>query len=336
MSTFVIAEIGPNHNGDSGVAKRMVRDLAQAGVDAVKFQLAEPEAALSKDVIKAAYQRENDNAEDPFEAAARRQLPRKAHLELKTLCDELGVDYLCTAFDLGSLKFLDEEVGVKRFKVSSGDLLTLDLAEYIAASSKKVILSTGMAKTEEIERGLGLYNPDNIPEKATLLHCVSAYPAPYESINLKWMPVMAKKFDVPVGFSDHTLGNEAALAAVALGATVIEKHVTLDKSLPGPDHKASATVPEFASLVRSIRRIETVLGEAEKKLSSTEIEVARAARKSIVTARELNTGHRISREDLCFKRPGTGMLPTDIDQVVGRYTNKLIEENRLITEYDLD
>lgn len=336
MSTFIIAEIGPNHNGDADIAKRMVEDLADAGVDAVKFQLSDPEKALSKDAFKAAYQLQNDNADDVIEAAKKRQLSRESHIELKTLCDEIGVEYLCTAFDLGSLQFLDREIGVTRFKVGSGDLLTRDLGEYIGASDKPAIVSTGMATIEEIQKGLRLHNPQGVSSKVTLLHCVSSYPAPYEIVNLRWMPEMARQFGVPVGYSDHTLGNEAAIAAVALGATIIEKHVTLDKSLPGPDHKASATIGEFASLVQSIRRTESALGTAEKTVSQIEIEISQVARKSIVSARQLELGHRISREDVCFKRPGTGLLPTELERVIGRRTNKVIEEDRVIRAEDLD
>jgi len=336
LSVFIIAEIGPNHNGDPAVAKKMVEKLAGVGVDAIKFQLSDPEKALSRDAIKASYQIKNDNAEDVMEAAKKRQLSRRSHLELKALCDNLSVEYLCTAFDIESLEFLDREIGVSRFKVGSGDLLTVDLAEYISHSEKPVIVSTGMATVEEMKKGLFLYNPDAVLEKVTLLHCVSSYPAPYDLVNLRWMSEMGVQFRVPVGYSDHTLGNEASIAAVALGATVIEKHVTLDKSLPGPDHKASSTIEEFASLVNSIRLTEVILGKSEKQISLAEAEISRVSRKSIVTTRALKLGHTISRDDVCFKRPGTGILPIDLDKVLGRRTKRTIEENRVIRPEDIE
>lgn len=335
MSTFVIAEIGPNHNGSLDIALEMVARLALSGADAIKFQLAQPEAVYSADAFKADYQKQNDGAGSVIEMSRRIQLPRDAHRQLKYACEKIGIPYLCTAFDLGSLEFLDQVLNVPRFKVGSGELLTVDMLEYMAHRRRPVILSTGMANYDEIASALGVLTREGL-EDITLLHCVSNYPSPHADLNLLAMPELARRFPYKVGFSDHSLGGEACLAAVALGAQVIEKHVTLDKDMPGPDHKASATIEEFCRMVASIRRVEAALGCAQKTFSAAEEGVRRMARKSIVAARDIPAGTRINKSDLVFKRPGTGLSPLLRDRVIGTTARRDLAADRVIHPGDLE
>lgn len=335
MSTFVIAEIGPNHNGSLDIALQMVEALAGSGADAIKFQLAQPEAVYSADAFKADYQRQNDDAGSVIEMSRRLQLPRDAHRKLQQACTAIGIPYLCTAFDLGSLEFLDQVLDIPCFKIGSGELLTIDMLEYMAQRGKPVILSTGMAHFEEIAAALSVLRGNGLQD-ITLLHCVSNYPAPHTDMNLLAMPELAKHFGCKVGFSDHSLGPESCLAAVALGAQVIEKHVTLDRGMFGPDHKASATIEEFASMVSGIRRVESALGQAQKTFSTAEEGIRRMARKSIVAARDLPVGSRICKEDLVFKRPGTGLSPLLRDRVIGKTTTRDLTADRVIHPEDIE
>lgn len=337
MSTFVIAEIGPNHNGSLETALEMVRRLVGSGADAIKFQLAQPEAVYSADAFKADYQAKNDGVGSVIEMSRRLQLTREAHRKLSEACAKEGMLYLCTAFDIDSLRFLDEELKVPMFKIASGEMLTLDMLEYMAQRRLPVIMSTGMATFEEIQQALSVLTAQGLQE-VTLLHCVSNYPAPYEDMNLNVMAELAERFACKVGFSDHSLGGECCLAAVALGAAVIEKHVTLDKNMIGPDHKASATVEEFTALVRSVRRIEAALGERvqQKKFSAAEEGIRRMARKSIVTTRPISAGEVIGVHDITFKRPGIGLSPMNRNCVIGRQVLRDLEADRVIRAGDID
>lgn len=334
MSVFIIAEVGPNHNGDVKLALELTGRLAEIGVDAVKFQIGRPELSLSLDAFKAGYQVENDNAEDIFEAVRRRQLSHDEHRQVLQACRRAGVEYMCSAFDMESLEFLDRDLDLARFKVPSGEILSTDMLSYMAARRKPVILSTGMASSQEIDDALDLLTSQG-ERDITLLHCISAYPAPLESVHLRSMVGLGEATGYPVGFSDHTLGTDAAVAAVALGARVIEKHVTPDRTLPGPDHKASATVEEFRVLVDRIRNVEKVLGSRDRVFSPAELEIARVARKSIVAARDLEPGGRLSAEDLCFRRPGTGLPPARRDSLLGLRVVRPIQANRVIRKEDL-
>lgn len=335
MSTFVIAEIGPNHNGSLDTALEMIARLASSGADAIKFQLAQPEAVYSADAFKAGYQAKNDGAGSVIEMSRRLQLPREEHKVLSEACAKAGIPYLCTAFDIDSLRFLDETLKVPMFKIASGEMLTLDMLEYMAERGLPVIMSTGMASFDEIERALSVLKAKGLQD-ITLLHCVSNYPAPHKDINLRVMHALAARFSCEVGFSDHSLGAESCLAAVALGASVIEKHVTLDQNMAGPDHKASATIDEFSALVRSIRHIEAALGSPEKIFSAEEDGIRRMARKSIVATRKIAAGELISLQDITFKRPGTGLSPMDRDRIIGRRALHDLQENCVIQATDLD
>lgn len=335
MSTFVIAEIGPNHNGSLDTALEMIARLASSGADAIKFQLAQPEAVYSADAFKAGYQAKNDGAGSVIEMSRRLQLPREAHKVLSESCARAGILYLCTAFDIDSLRFLDETLKVPMFKIASGEMLTLDMLEYMAERGLPVIMSTGMATFDEIECALSVLTARGLRD-ITLLHCVSNYPAPYKDINLNVMQSLGARFSCKVGFSDHSLGAECCIAAVALGASVVEKHVTLDQNMVGPDHKASATLDEFSALVRSIRNVEAALGSPEKTFSEEEDGIRRMARKSIVATRKLTAGEFIRLEDITFKRPGTGLSPMDRDCIIGRRVLHELNENCVIQASDLD
>jgi len=329
MSVYIIAEIGPNHNGDLELARDMIRQIAKTGVNAIKFQLSVPDNVYSADSYKADYQIENDGEGSPLDMARRIQLPATDHLVLYEDCRAAGVDYLCTAFDIDSLRFLDENFDLAYFKIASGEIFSLDTLEFMAERHRPILLSTGMGRMEDIAVTLDILQAKHAQD-ISILHCVSNYPAPVSDINLRFMTTLAQEFGLPVGFSDHSLGNECCLAAAAMGATVLEKHVTLDCSMPGPDHKASATVGEMAELVRSVHVIEKALGVNRKVFSETELEVRQMARKSIVAARNIAAGERISKADICYKRPGTGFSPLQTPDVIGRTANRPIIANRVI------
>jgi len=333
-STYIIAEVGPNHNGRIELALSMVKSLANAGVDAVKFQLNIPENCYSLDSFKPSYQIANDKEGTPLEMSKKYQLTFEEHIKLSEACSKYGVDYLCTAFEMESLQFLTNNIDLPYYKIPSGEILTVDMLEYIAKHDKSVILSTGMATYDEIDKAVQILNKEE-DKDITILHCISNYPTPAEDVNLNVMLEIESRFNVPVGFSDHTLGNDAAIAAVALGARIIEKHVTYDKNAEGPDHKASASISEFASLVNSIRNVDKMMGTREKNFSEDELEIKKAARKSIVTTKNLPKDHIITEEDLCFKRPGFGFKPIDRDKVIGRKVLKSIEADRVILEEHL-
>lgn len=333
--TYIIAEVGPNHNGSYEMAREYVEQLSVIGVDAIKFQISVPENLLSLDSFQAKYQKENSKAKSALEMSKSLQLTREQHVILAELCKEKGVDYLCSAFEYTSIEFLDKEIDVPYFKIPSGEIFSVDIIEYISNRNKPVILSSGMASYAEIETALDLVN-QNFKKDIVLLHCVSKYPAEAKDINLSVMLELKQRFGIPVGYSDHTVGNEAAIAAVALGARVVEKHVTLDKSLPGPDHKASATVDEFAQLVKSIRQVEKLMGSNEKLFTQVEKDIKKVARKSIVAKRTIEAGEIVKLEDICFKRPGIGYLPIEQNLVVGRKAKVKISENRVIKPSDIE
>ncbi len=323
---YIIAEIGPNHNGDVKIALEMIDELSDSGVDAIKFQLSNPDELYSKDSYKANYQKLNDESKSAKEMSRKNQLSFEEHKLLKQKCDNYNIDYLCTAFDLESLKFLNEKLDICFFKIPSGEIFSIDMLEYISNFKKPVILSTGMSTYDEIKKSIGLIN-SNFKKHITILHCVSNYPAEIKNVNLKNLIKIKKLFGYPVGFSDHTIGNECAIASVAFGSQIIEKHVTFDKNSKGPDHKASCDINEFKQLVSQVRKVETAVGIEDRIISNEEKETLMVARKSIVSTRTLRVGEIIKRADICFKRPGTGFLPIDSDKVIGK---------KIITEIPMD
>lgn len=323
----VIAEAGVNHNGDLGLAHRLVDVAASCGADAVKFQTFRAEAVLSPQAEKAAYQKETTGGgESQLEMARRLELPFEAFVELAEHCRQRGVVFLSTPFDEESASFLDS-LGVIAFKVSSGDLTNLPFLRRLAAFGRPLIVSTGMATLGEVERAVEQCGRSSL----VLLHCVSAYPAAAADVNLRAMETLHRAFGVPVGLSDHTEGIAVALAAAALGACMVEKHFTLDRTLPGPDHRASLEPQELAALVRGVREVREALGDGYKRPVRAERDTARVARRSLVAARDLVAGEVVTEEMIAIKRPGNGLAPALLPYVLGRRMAKAVRAGELIS-----
>ena len=334
MSVYIVAEIGPNHNGSVEVALRMVDKLSEIGVNAVKFQLCTPESVYSLDSFKPAYQNKGDKSTSPLEMSKKYQLSREDHIKIYGVCREKKIDYVCSAFDLESLIFLDSNFEMPFFKIPSGEIFSVDMLEYVSSRDKPVVISTGMTTYTEVGSAIEMINIKS-QKNITILHCVSNYPASYEEVNLKIIPELKIRFNCAVGFSDHTIGNQCAIAAVSLGASLIEKHVTCDQNQNGPDHKASATIDEFEDLVKGIRNTELAMGGTEKVWTSAMLEIKNAACKSIVSKRDLLPGDIITEKDICFKRPGIGFLPTEKECVLGKRVRNKIGKNRVIKKCDI-
>lgn len=314
---FVIAEAGVNHNGDLNNAKRLVEAAVEARADAVKFQSFRAEQIATDSAPKAAYQLQGTStSESQLEMLRRLELSPGAHRELQAWCHQLGIIFLSTPFDEVSADFLDE-LDVPAFKISSGDITNLPLLEHVARKGKPVILSTGMSNLEEVAEAVVAIQNEGC-DQLILLHCVTNYPASATDINLRAMHTMAEAFQVPVGYSDHTRGIEIALAAVALGARVIEKHFTLDRDLPGPDHRASLEPAELRAMIDGIRKVEAALGDGKKAPAESELDTARIARRSLVAAENICAGSKILREMIAAKRPGTGLAPAKLSLILGR------------------
>ena len=326
---FVIAEAGVNHNGDLKMARALIDVAIVAGADAVKFQTFQADRLVTPDAPKAEYQLQTTGeGESQLEMLRRLELSANAHRELQSYCDKRGIVFLSTPFDEDAVELLDE-LGVPAFKISSGDLTNSPLLEYVARKGKPVILSTGMSELSELIEAVSVLNTAGC-ENPVLLHCVSNYPADPAEVNLRAMQTMRAAFDVPVGFSDHTQGIDVALAAVALGACVIEKHFTLDRTLAGPDHRASLEPAELRELVRSIRRVESALGSGRKMPVASEIETAKIARRSLVAARDIPAGAILERDMITMRRPGTGMSPATIESMLGRKVMRDIPSGTLL------
>ncbi|WP_027717720.1 N-acetylneuraminate synthase [Desulfovirgula thermocuniculi] len=315
---FIIAEAGVNHNGSLELAKKLVEVAVSAGADAVKFQTFIPEEVASRCAEMASYQKASipGSGSSQLEMIRRLALSYDQFRELKVYCDRAGIIFLSTPFDYVSVDFLDA-LGVPLFKVPSGELVNHRFLRCVAARGKPLIISTGMSTLGEVEEALEVVQEAGARD-ITLLHCTSAYPAPYEEANLRAMITLEQAFGLPVGYSDHTPGIEVAVAAVALGARVIEKHFTLSRDMEGPDHKASLEPHELAALVRAIRNVEKALGDGKKRPRPAEKEVMKVARRSLVAARFIAAGEMITEEKLVIKRPGTGIHPKMWDVVVGR------------------
>jgi len=332
---FLIAEIGVNHNGDMHIAKRMIDAAKSSGADAVKFQTFTAEALVSQGTPKVRYQESTTSPEEThFEMIQKLELKRDDHFLLKTYCEEVGIEFLSTPYDIDSAKFLHEELDVSLFKTASADIVDLPLHQYIASTGKHSIVSVGMASLGEIEDVVNVYS-SAVNKNLTLLHCISNYPCADESLNLKVMLTLKNAFQLDVGYSDHSLGYEAAVLSVAFGATVIEKHFTLDKKLPGPDHSASSTPEEFALLKNAVRRAESMLGSPVKRCQDEEKQMSLVSRKSIVAARNIQAGEIIHSQDLVLKRPGTGITSKFINYFVGKKAIKAIEMDKQISFEDI-
>jgi N,N'-diacetyllegionaminate synthase len=315
-TVFIIAECGVNHNGSLEMAIELVEAAVAAGADAAKFQTFRSDALASAFAQKAQYQQVTTDAGEAQLAMLRRlELSEEAHRKLAAHSAARGIEFMSTPFDEGSCDLLSR-IGLKRFKVGSGDLTNLPFLHHVASKGLPVILSTGMSTLGEVEQAIGaLRGAGNAA--ISLLHCVTEYPAPVNELNLRAIGTLQRAFGLPVGYSDHTLGNEAAVAAVALGAVIIEKHLTLDKSLPGPDHRASADPPEFQSLVAMLRNVASALGDGVKQPAPSELKNRDIARRSLVTACALKAGTRLSRQLIAIKRPATGIQPADLEKAMG-------------------
>jgi N,N'-diacetyllegionaminate synthase len=312
---FVIAEVGVNHNGDLRLAHRLIESAVAAGADAVKFQTFTPELLSSADAPQADYQRVGESTGSQIEMLARLALSEPDYAELKAHADAAGITFLSSVFDERSVELL-ERLGVAAIKVPSGELTNHRLLRQIAHTGKPILMSTGMATLEEVDGAMARLG--GAQSRLALLHCVSSYPADPRECNLRAIGLMRSRYGRPVGWSDHTEGIAVAGAAVALGAVVIEKHITLRRDLPGPDHAASVEPDEFRAMVASVRTIEMALGRPEKRPSEAELAIARVTRKSLHWARSLAANERIRTEDLRALRPGTGISPTQIDALAGR------------------
>ena len=320
QKVFIIAEAGVNHNGSLDRARKMVKAAAGAGVDAVKFQTFTAETLVTKDAVKAAYQiKTSGENETQFNMLKRLELSCEAHLELMEVCRSYHVEFLSTPFDLTSIDML-RKMGLKRWKLPSGDITNLPYLRKIASLGQDIIMSTGMADLEEVKAALSVFTTAGLPlDKITLLHCNTEYPTPMQDVNLRAMHTIKDAFPgVKTGYSDHTKGIEIPIAAVAMGATMIEKHFTLDRNLPGPDHKASLVPEELAQMVRAIRHIEMALGNGVKIASPSEKKNIPIARKSIVAACSIAAGEKFTSNNLTTKRPGIGLSPMHWDDIIGK------------------
>lgn len=332
---FVIAEAGVNHNGDIGLARRLVDAAAEAGADAVKFQTFRTDALVSEAAPKARYQVESTGGlESQRVMLARLELSADAHVALRDHAERRGLVFFSTPFDEASADLLDR-LGVELLKVPSGEVTNLPLLRHLAGKKRPVLLSTGMATLDEVATAVETLGAAGDPPVA-ILHCVSAYPAPVGDTNLRAMDTLRVRFGCPVGLSDHSLGIEVALAAVARGAAVLEKHLTVDRALPGPDHRASLEPADFAALVRGVRAVEAALGDGIKRPMPSEIDTRAVARRSLVAARGLPAGHRLTRDDVAVKRPGTGIAPANLDQVIGKTLTRAVAADELLDWGALD
>ena len=328
-NVFIIAEAGVNHNGDIELAKKLIEKAAWAGADAVKFQSFKAERLVSKNAEKADYQKKTTGEdENQFEMIKKLELDYKRHQELKDYCRKNKIIFMSSAFDLESIALLDR-LGMETSKIPSGEITNLPYLRKIGKLNKKVIMSTGMANLSEIESALDILTKAGTKD-ITVLHCNTEYPTPMEDVNLKAMKIIKNAFKVTVGYSDHTLGIEVPVAAVAMGAKVIEKHFTLDKKMEGPDHRASLEPEELKSMIEAIRNIEKAKGTGIKKPSKSEKKNKTVARKSIVAKRDIKKGEVFKKDNLIIKRPGTGISPMKWDKVLGKIAKRDFEEDELI------
>lgn len=327
-SCFVIAEVGVNHNGDAETARRLVDAAIVAGADAVKFQSFRAENLATKDAPKAPYQKYNGKAESQFEMLKRLELSWKDLIELADYCRKSGMTFLSSPFDEESADLL-EELDVPSFKIGSGEITNWQLLEYVASKKRPVLLSTGMSYLSEVDEALRLIQLAGCHE-VVLLHCVSTYPAQPSDANLLAMNTLRSAFGKPVGFSDHTLGVDVALAAVALGASVLEKHLTLDRSMHGPDHRASLEPEEMKKLIQGVRNVEAALGNGRKEPTAAEREIMAISRRSLVAAIDIPAGTRLTPRMIVIKRPGTGLQPALFKLVVGLRAKSLIPSGTVI------
>ncbi len=333
MKTLIIAEAGVNHNGDINMAKKLIDIAAKAGADLVKFQTFNADRLVTHGAAKAEYQiLATSNSESQHGMLRKLELTESMHHELIAHCTSQNIGFFSTGFDVESVNLL-VGLGQELFKIPSGEITNLPYLRHIGKLDKTVILSTGMSNMDEIEAAINVLEESGTHRsKITVLHCTTAYPVPISDVNLRAMQSIQNRFNVAVGYSDHTLGIEIPIAAVALGATIIEKHFTTDRSLPGPDHKASLEPTELKAMIDGIRNIEKALGDGVKRLMPSEITNLPIARKSIVASRPINIGAIFTEHNLTAKRPGTGISPMEWNKLIGSTAKKDYLADELIDE----
>lgn len=334
MSITIIAEAGVNHNGSMLLARRMVEQAREAGADYIKFQTFQPEKLVSRYAHKAEYQKETTgNQESQLKMLEKLALTREDFRELKAYCEQVGIGFLSTPFDLESIDFL-EKLGMDFWKLPSGEVTNLPYLIRIAGNGWPIVMSTGMCLLQEIGEALEWLKRSGAGQ-ITLLHCNTQYPTPMEDVNLRAMEALRRQFGLPVGYSDHTLGIEVPIGAAALGAVVLEKHFTLDKTMEGPDHRASLEPAELKAMVKAVRNIELALGNGEKRLTPSERGNVSVARKSIVARTDIRKGQLFTRENLTVKRPGTGLSPMRWFELLGKEAGQDYREDEVICEEEL-
>jgi len=332
MSVLIIAEAGVNHNGSIKIAKQLIDAAADAGVDIIKFQTFKTENLVSKTATQAEYQKKNigDGNDSQYEMLKKLELSEDAHIELINYCQKKGIRFWSTAFDSESMDYL-HSLGLGLWKIPSGEITNYPYLKKIASYGEDIIMSTGMCEESDIRNAIDVLIKFGIrKEQITLLHCNTQYPTPYEDVNLYAMNTMKETFGIQVGYSDHTQGIEIPIAAVALGAQIIEKHFTIDRNLPGPDHKASLEPAELKAMVNSIRHIEQALGDGIKKVTRSEQGNISVARKSIVAACSIKKGELLTEVNLTVKRPGTGLSPMRWEAIIGTKAVKDYNEEDMI------
>lgn len=335
MKTLIIAEAGVNHNGNFEIAKQLVDKAVEAGADIVKFQTCKAENVISRYADKAEYQKvTTGEADSQLEMVRKLMLTYEEYGKLKEYCDEKGITFLSTAFDLPSVDYL-HSIGMKMWKIPSGEITNLPLLIKIAQLHEPIIMSTGMSELSEVGDAVKVLKENGVGD-ITLLHCTTEYPAPYADVNLKAMETMKEAFGLPVGYSDHTKGLEIPIAAVARGACVIEKHFTLSREMEGPDHKASIEPDELKQMVSSIRNVEAAIGDGVKKVSASEMKNKDIARKSIIAKTAIRSGEVFSEENITTKRPGSGINPMRWFELLGKTAKHDYEEDYLIEKDELD
>lgn len=331
MSIFIIAEAGVNHNGSLEIAKALIDVAVQSGADAVKFQTFKADKLVSKTAQKASYQKQTTDAdESQYTMIKKLELDERAHHELIEYCARKNILFLSTPFDHESIDLL-ADLGMEIFKIPSGEITNLPYLRHIGSLQKEVILSTGMATLDEIDGALHvLTTAGTAKESISVLHATTEYPCPMDEVNLRAMQTIRDTFDIRVGYSDHTRGIEVPIAAAAMGASVIEKHFTLDREMEGPDHKASLEPNELIAMVHAIRNIEKALGDGIKRPSPSELKNIPIARKSIVASRAITKGERLNEENITIKRPGSGISPMRYDEIIGTVASKNYDEDEAI------
>jgi len=331
MSVFIIAEAGVNHNGSLDLAKKLIDVACSAGADAVKFQTFKATNLATKGSQKAIYQKETtSNKETQFEMLKKLELNKKKHKELISYCIDKKIIFLSSPFDLESIDLLND-LGLKIFKIPSGEITNLPYLKHIGRLNKKIFLSTGMSNMDEIKDALNiLVHSGTKKSKITILHANTEYPTPMKDVNLRAMLSIGEELNIKFGYSDHTLGIEIDIAAVAMGATCIEKHFTLDKNMEGPDHKASLEPDQLKKMVKAIRNIELALGDGVKKPSKSELPNVKIVRKSIVAKTTIKKGDILNSSNLTIKRPGAGISPMQWDKIMNTKATKNYKEDELI------